>query len=154
NARWRVYASGRVSRFPHPPAGRKSFLEPSASWPRNAPPIPPGRSTFGSPPAAKSSGRRLVVSPYSPKLRGAKAGRPDILSIVRLIIATTNAGKVREIRVALAGLPIELDTLQSWPRVQPPDETGSSFAENARQKALYYAAATGAFVVAEDSGLE
>ena len=35
-----------------------------------------------------------------------------------------------------------------------PEETGSTFAENARLKALYYAAATGLPSVADDSGLE
>ena len=38
--------------------------------------------------------------------------------------------------------------------VSAPEETGRTFEENARQKALYYAAATGELTVAEDSGLE
>jgi XTP/dITP diphosphohydrolase len=71
-----------------------------------------------------------------------------------LLIATTNAGKIREIRELLAGLPIELVTLDALPPIEPPEETGQTFAENARLKASYYAAATGMTVVAEDSGLE
>lgn len=71
-----------------------------------------------------------------------------------LVVATTNPGKVREIRELLAGLPITLKTLAEYPAVATPEETGSTFAENARQKALYYAAAVGELTVAEDSGLE
>jgi len=73
---------------------------------------------------------------------------------VRLLVATTNANKVREIRGLLAGVPCELITLEAYPAVSAPDETGRTFEENARQKALYYAAATGELTVAEDSGLE
>ena len=40
------------------------------------------------------------------------------------------------------------------PPVAEPEETGRTFAENARAKALYYAQASGGLVVAEDSGLE
>jgi len=72
---------------------------------------------------------------------------------VRLLVATTNPGKVREIRQLLAGLPFDLLTLDAWPHVTAPEETGQTFEENARAKALYYAAATGELTVAEDSGL-
>jgi XTP/dITP diphosphohydrolase len=72
---------------------------------------------------------------------------------VRLLIATTNHNKVREIRQLLDGLPFDLVTLAEWPLVTAPEETGTTFEENARAKALYYAAATGELTVAEDSGL-
>ncbi len=71
-----------------------------------------------------------------------------------LVVATTNQGKLREIRELLAGLPVDVRTLDHFPPVVPPEETGATFAENARQKALYYAGATGQLTVAEDSGLE
>jgi XTP/dITP diphosphohydrolase len=70
-----------------------------------------------------------------------------------LVLATTNAGKLREIRHVLDGLDVELRTLADYPPVREPDETGSTFAENARLKALYYAAVTAELTVAEDSGL-
>ena len=73
---------------------------------------------------------------------------------MRLLLATTNANKVREIRGLLAGVPCELITLDAYPAVSAPEETGRTFEENARQKALYYAAVTGELTVAEDSGLE
>ena len=44
-------------------------------------------------------------------------------------------------------------TLAQWPDLAAPEETGTTFEENARAKALYYAAATGELTVAEDSGL-
>jgi len=71
----------------------------------------------------------------------------------RLLVATTNPNKVREIRQLLDGLPFDLVTLAAWPQVTAPEETGATFEENARAKALYYAAATGELTVAEDSGL-
>src|SRR6185295_18083168 len=71
----------------------------------------------------------------------------------RLLVATTNPNKVREIRQLLDGLPVDLVTLAGWPAVTAPEETGLTFEENARAKALYYAAATGELTVAEDSGL-
>jgi XTP/dITP diphosphohydrolase len=73
---------------------------------------------------------------------------------MRLLIATTNRNKVKEIRTMLDGLDVALETLDRWPDVTTPDETGRTFEENARQKAIYYANATGELVVAEDSGLE
>jgi XTP/dITP diphosphohydrolase len=71
----------------------------------------------------------------------------------RLLVATTNSNKVREIRQLLDGAGVDLITLAQWPDLPPPEETGQTFEENARAKALYYAAATGELTVAEDSGL-
>ncbi len=71
-----------------------------------------------------------------------------------LVFATTNAGKLREFFELLAGLPLDVRTLADVPSLRAPAETGRTFAENARQKAVYYAEATGFLTVAEDSGLE
>jgi len=71
-----------------------------------------------------------------------------------LVVATTNRGKLKEIGAVLAGVPVELRTLADFPAVAAPEETGRSFAENARLKALYYASHTRELTVAEDSGLE
>ena len=72
----------------------------------------------------------------------------------KLLVATTNRAKLAEIMVLVKGVPYDLATLVEWPDVPAPEETGSTFAENARAKALYYAARTGELTVAEDSGLE
>ena len=73
---------------------------------------------------------------------------------MRLLVATTNPGKIREIAGILAGAPVELVTLADLPPIPEPEETGATFAENARLKALYYSAAAGLPSVADDSGLE
>jgi len=71
-----------------------------------------------------------------------------------ILIATTNPGKLREIVRILNGLPCELKTLGDFPDAPVAEETGVSFAENARQKALHYAGITGMVTMAEDSGFE
>ena len=71
-----------------------------------------------------------------------------------LLVATTNPGKLDEIRVILGTLPLTIVTLADHPPIPEPEETGSTFAENARLKARCYAGATGELTVAEDSGLE
>ena len=72
----------------------------------------------------------------------------------RLLVATTNPGKMREIARILEGLPITVVSLAEVAAIPEPEETGATFAENARLKALYYHQATGLPSVAEDSGLE
>ena len=71
-----------------------------------------------------------------------------------LLIATTNKGKLREIRQVLEDVPLRLRTLDEFPQVRVPEETGITFADNARQKAQYYAGTTELPTMAEDSGLE
>jgi XTP/dITP diphosphohydrolase len=73
----------------------------------------------------------------------------------RLVVATTNPGKLREIRDLLADAPVTLVGLADMPLVEEPEETGVTFEENARLKALYYdsALAVNGMTVAEDSGL-
>jgi XTP/dITP diphosphohydrolase len=72
----------------------------------------------------------------------------------RLVVATTNSNKLREIRGILNGTGVIVDGLDEFPPVAEPEETGATFAENARQKAIFYSNALGMIVVAEDSGLE
>ena len=67
-----------------------------------------------------------------------------------LVIASGNAGKVREFRNLLAHLPLEL---QSQPEGLQVDETGTTFAANARLKALAVARCSGQWALADDSGL-
>ena len=74
--------------------------------------------------------------------------------MTRLVVATTIPGKVREINDILSGAGIDLVSLDAFPGLVEPDETGETFAENARLKALYYTQATGLPCVADDSGLE
>jgi len=73
---------------------------------------------------------------------------------MRLIVATTNPGKLREIIRLLEGLPMELLSLADYPAVSEAEETGSTFAENAVLKAVHAARHTGETALADDSGLE
>ncbi len=69
----------------------------------------------------------------------------------RLLIATTNPGKLLEFRELLGDLPVELVLPERDLRVV---EDGGSYAENAALKARAYAAASGLTALADDSGLE
>ncbi len=71
-----------------------------------------------------------------------------------ILIATTNPGKLKEIAGILTGVPIKLLTLNDLEPIVEPEETGTTFAENARLKARYYSSATGLVSVADDSGIE
>jgi XTP/dITP diphosphohydrolase len=71
-----------------------------------------------------------------------------------LLIATTSPGKIREVRLALAGLGLTLVTIEDLAvGLAAPEETGGTFAENAAIKATAYAQHSGLPTVAEDSGL-
>jgi XTP/dITP diphosphohydrolase len=72
---------------------------------------------------------------------------------MRLLIATRNPGKVREYSQLLDGAGYELVSLKEYPDIDV-EETGSTFEENARLKALTCAQITGLFTLADDSGLE
>jgi XTP/dITP diphosphohydrolase len=72
----------------------------------------------------------------------------------RLLLATTSAGKQRELRALLGDLPLTLVTPAELGLTLVPEETGTTFAENAAQKARAYFAAAGLPTLAEDSGLE
>ena len=69
------------------------------------------------------------------------------------MIATGNAGKLREFRSLLAGLPFEL-TSSAELKLSSPEETGDTFLANALLKARHAASLSGAAAVADDSGLE
>ena len=81
---------------------------------------------------------------------------------MRLLIATTNRDKLREINSLLAGAPVTVLGLSDFPPVTEPEETGATFEENARLKAFYYDWHLGGalrlhdpsgLTIAEDSGL-
>jgi XTP/dITP diphosphohydrolase len=79
---------------------------------------------------------------------------PDRAARPVLLLATTNAGKLREIRDLLQDVPFEVRSLEGLAGIEAPEETGLTFEANARLKARYYAEATGLLAVADDSGLE
>jgi len=71
-----------------------------------------------------------------------------------LLVGTTNLDKLREIATLLSDLPIELRALTAYPSVAAADETGATYLENARLKAVHYARETGLLTMAEDTGFE
>ena len=74
----------------------------------------------------------------------------------RLLLASANQGKLRELRAILHGLPVELVGLAEAGLGEPPEveETGDTFLDNALLKGRAYAAWSGLAAVADDSGLE
>lgn len=72
----------------------------------------------------------------------------------KVVIATKNKGKLKEIAAALSGLPIEVVSLAEFCDIPDAVEDGNTFAENARIKAAFYRQQTGCACIADDSGLE
>jgi XTP/dITP diphosphohydrolase len=72
---------------------------------------------------------------------------------MRLLLATTNTGKIEELQKILARDGIEIVGLSSSERTEE-IETGSTFADNALLKARYFHKLTGLPTIADDSGLE
>lgn len=88
------------------------------------------------------NGRRLIVSNKQ---------------IPKLLLATGNAHKAAEMKAILAGLPIELVSLNEIDpnrTITEPEETGSTYLENALIKAKHYGQAANMACLADDSGLE
>lgn len=72
---------------------------------------------------------------------------------MKVVLATRNADKVREIRSILEGLSVELLSLCDYPGMPPVEEDGRTFEENALKKASAACVWTGEAALAEDSGL-
>jgi XTP/dITP diphosphohydrolase len=74
---------------------------------------------------------------------------------LRLYAATTSQGKLRDFRTAVAAYSVAIEPLPALATIPAPEENGSTFAENATIKAVYYSRfAPGELVLADDSGLE
>lgn len=74
--------------------------------------------------------------------------------IQELVIATHNQGKLQEFRELMKELPVQIKCLSDFEAIEEPEETGKTFAANAKLKAAYYAKKTGMVCIADDSGLE
>ena len=72
----------------------------------------------------------------------------------KLLLATNNAGKIKEFRSLLLGIPFELVTTQDLGIKTEVAETGTTYEENARLKACALAKESGLLSLADDSGLE
>ncbi len=77
-----------------------------------------------------------------------------VIELSPLVIATRNKGKLREFRSLLSATGWTVLGLSELPTEKEHEETGTTFAENARLKALAYSLDTDLPVLADDSGLE
>jgi len=75
------------------------------------------------------------------------------MSYRRLVLATHNRNKLREIQAILNDLPVEVLDLDAFPEVPEVIEDGKTFEANAEKKAKEVAEATGCLALADDSGL-
>ena len=74
---------------------------------------------------------------------------------LKIVIATSNRGKIQEIINAFKDMPVELISLADLPEKYPePVEDGDTFEANSLIKAKYYQQQTGMACLADDSGLE
>lgn len=72
---------------------------------------------------------------------------------MKLLVATGNQGKLKEIRRLLSESPFEIVGLDAYPGLPEVVEDGDTFEANARKKAIEMAEATGCLTLADDSGL-
>jgi XTP/dITP diphosphohydrolase len=72
---------------------------------------------------------------------------------MRLLVATLNAAKRRELEALLGGLPVEVLSVQEFPAAPEVAEDADTLEENAASKASETARACGVYAVADDSGL-
>ncbi len=75
-------------------------------------------------------------------------------SKTKILVATSNPGKLREIAFALADLPLDFLSLRDLGITEEVKEEGKTFLENARLKSLAYSLKNPHLTLAEDSGLQ
>jgi XTP/dITP diphosphohydrolase len=73
---------------------------------------------------------------------------------MKLVVATGNIGKIKELNELLIDLPVKLYGLNDFTNISDVEETGLTFADNAVLKAESYAVQTGFWTLSDDSGLE
>ncbi len=72
----------------------------------------------------------------------------------KILIATTNQGKLAEISGILKNFPVELVSLRDVGITDDVEETGATYEENSHLKALFYAKKSGLPAIADDGGIE
>jgi XTP/dITP diphosphohydrolase len=72
---------------------------------------------------------------------------------VRIFLASSNPGKLREYQVLAGQSPIEIALLPNFSEIPPFEETAPTFAENSAGKALHYSRFASGILLADDSGL-
>jgi XTP/dITP diphosphohydrolase len=87
-------------------------------------------------------------------LMGNQEGDPLESGLKRIVFASRNRGKIKEIQALLTDSGVTLHSLDDYPDLPDIQEDGRSFLENALKKARTIAELTGEVVLADDSGLE
>jgi XTP/dITP diphosphohydrolase len=77
-------------------------------------------------------------------------GRP---ASIRIVLASSNPGKLREYRELARGSALDLDLLPNFRELPPFEESAQTFAENGAGKALHYSRFTDEMILADDSGI-
>jgi XTP/dITP diphosphohydrolase len=77
----------------------------------------------------------------------------DVQSLTKIVLATRNPGKTKEIRGLLKGFPVDIKNLDDFGPIPPIEEDGATFEENAYKKASLTARYLGLPALADDSGL-
>ncbi|MBR5913313.1 MAG: RdgB/HAM1 family non-canonical purine NTP pyrophosphatase [Selenomonadaceae bacterium] len=72
----------------------------------------------------------------------------------KILIATKNVGKLREMTAALSELPVKVLSLTDFENLPDAVENGKTFEDNAKIKAKFFHKLTGLACIADDSGLE
>ncbi len=72
----------------------------------------------------------------------------------RLVVASKNKGKIKEFEQMLGKFDFQVLSLNDFGQIEEPEETGSTFLDNAKLKASYYAQKTKEYCMADDSGLQ
>jgi XTP/dITP diphosphohydrolase len=85
---------------------------------------------------------------------GNQEGEPLASGLKKIVFASRNRGKIKEIQALLTDSGVTLHSLEDYPDLPEIQEEGSSFLENALKKARTIAELTGEVVLADDSGLE
>jgi XTP/dITP diphosphohydrolase len=85
---------------------------------------------------------------------GNHEGDPPESGLKRMVFASRNRGKIKEIQALLTDSGVTLHSLEDYPDLPEIQEDGSSYLDNALKKARTIAELTGEVVLADDSGLE
>jgi XTP/dITP diphosphohydrolase len=103
---------------------------------------------------SRAAGAGLALVEPAMELPGGTSRYTSPMAI-RLFAATTSKGKLRDFRTAAEAHGIDIQPLAGLEAIEAPEEDGTTFADNATLKAVYYSRfAPGELVLADDSGLE
>lgn len=85
---------------------------------------------------------------------GTKSELKSNMTLMKIVLATRNMGKLKEIKEILRGLDLDILSLNDFPEVPPIIENGKTFKENALKKARFVSRYFNTPALADDSGLE